>query len=163
MDANLKYAPEYVPEYNLTIYRVPMKVGEAISPNADDDGYTAYVAEDAEGYQAVLEALHAKEHADDSDFQKASVQQIEAKAHGLPTINEEEIKAALKAEEERKKRIAKAKAYLDAERKKLRKEIRALKKIVKQNEERDAWLEEQGYNLEQMTINRHEWNKLNPY
>ena len=159
-EPKLKYSPEYVPEYDLTIYRVPMTVGEGISPNAEDAGYTAYVNEDAEDYQAIYEALHAIKHANDHDFQKADVQQIESDAH---KINEEEVKEALKEEEERKKRIARSKAMIEKERKKLQKEIRALKKQMKQDHERDTWREAHGYNLDEIRNSRHEWDKMNPY
>ena len=159
-DAELKYPPEYVPEYDLTIYRVPMTVGEGVSPNAEDAGYTAYVNEDAEDYQAIYEALHAIKHTKDQDFQKDNVQQIESDAH---RIDEEKVKAALQEEEKRKKRIARGKALIEKERKKLQKEMRAIKKTIKKNKERDEWLESQGYDLDKIRNNKHEWDKMNPY
>ena len=159
-EPKLKYSPEYVPEYDLTIYRVPMTVGEGVSPNAEDAGYTAYVNEDAEDYQAIYEALHAIKHTKDQDFQKNDVQQIESDAH---KVNEEDVKEALKAEEERKKRIARSKKLIEQERKKLQKEIRALKKQVKQDQERNSWLELHGHDINEIRNNRHEWDKMNPY
>ena len=80
-----KYSPIYLPEHNATIFRVPMAAatGELVVPNAEDDGYSVYLAEsltDAEATEKAEHAIfeHIKHH---HHGMGADVQQLEAEAH----------------------------------------------------------------------------------
>lgn len=79
-----QYAPIYDAETNTTIYRLPLAAptGEAVIPNAEDDGYSVYLAEDLTDDQARDKALHAIGHVTHHDHEKTDVQEIEAAAHG---------------------------------------------------------------------------------
>ena len=79
-----QYAPIYDAETNTTIYRMPLgaPTGEAVIPNAEDDGYSVYLAEDLTDDQARDKALHAIGHVTHHDHEKTDVQEIEAAAHG---------------------------------------------------------------------------------
>ena len=81
----LLYPPIYDEKTNTTIYRVPLAepTGEAVLPNAEDDGYSIYIAEDLTDDEARRKAVHAIEHVVNNDHGKADVQQIEADAHYL--------------------------------------------------------------------------------
>lgn len=79
------YSPIYLPEHNATIFRVPMAAatGELVVPNAEDDGYSVYLAEsltDAEATEKAEHAIfeHIKHH---HHGMGADVQQLEAEAH----------------------------------------------------------------------------------
>ena len=56
MTIEQQYAPIYDAETNTTIYRLPLAspTGEAVIPNAEDDGYSVYLAEDLTDDQARL-------------------------------------------------------------------------------------------------------------
>lgn len=83
MELEQQYAPIYDAETNTTIYRLPLAspTGEAVIPNAEDDGYSVYLAEDLTDDQARDKALHAIDHVIHNDHEKADVQEIEAAAH----------------------------------------------------------------------------------
>ena len=83
----LLYAPIYDEKTNATIYRIPLAspTGEAVLPNAEDDGYSIYLAEDLTEDEAKEKAAHAIEHIKKNDHSKADVQQIEAEAHHVET------------------------------------------------------------------------------
>ena len=83
MELEQHYSPIYVAETNTTIYRMPLAAptGEAVIPNAEDDGYSVYLAEDLTDSQAREKAKHAINHVVNNDHEKADVQEIEAAAH----------------------------------------------------------------------------------
>lgn len=83
----LLYPPIYDEKTNATIYRVPLAspTGEAVLRNAEDDGYSIYIAEDLTDDQAKAKAAHAIEHIKNNDHEKSDVQQIEAEAHHIKT------------------------------------------------------------------------------
>ena len=82
-----KYSPIYLPEHNATIFRVPMAAvtGELVIPNAEDDGYSVYLAETLTDAEAMNKAEHAiYEHIKNHHHgMGADVQQLEAEAHHL--------------------------------------------------------------------------------
>ena len=82
-----KYSPIYLPEHNATIFRVPMAAvtGELVIPNAEDDGYSVYLAETLTDAEAMNKAKHAiYEHIKNHHHgMGADVQQLEAEAHHL--------------------------------------------------------------------------------
>ena len=86
MTIEQRYAPIYDAETNTTIYRLPLAspTGEAVIPNAEDDGYSVYLAEDLTDDQARDKALHAIGHVVNHDHEKVDVQEIEAAAHAAP-------------------------------------------------------------------------------
>ena len=61
MTIEQQYSPIYDAETNTTIYRMPIgaPTGEVVIPNAEDDGYSVYLAEDLTDGQARDKALHA--------------------------------------------------------------------------------------------------------
>ena len=83
MELEQHYSPIYVAETNTTIYRMPLAAptGEAVIPNAEDDGYSVYLAEDLTDSQAREKAKHAINHVVNNDHEKADVQEIETAAH----------------------------------------------------------------------------------
>ena len=83
MELEQHYSPIYVAETNTTIYRMPLAAptGEAVIPNAEDDGYSVYLAEDLTDSQAREKAKHAINHVVNHDHEKADVQEIETAAH----------------------------------------------------------------------------------
>ena len=83
MELEQHYSPIYVAETNTTIYRMPLAAptGEAVIPNAEDDGYSVYLAEDLTDSQAREKAKHAINHVVNNDHEKADVQVIETAAH----------------------------------------------------------------------------------
>ena len=100
----LLYPPIYDEKTNSTIYRIPLAspTGEAVLPNAEDDGYSIYIAEDLTDDQARAKAAHAIEHIKNNDHEKADVQQIEAEAHHIKM--EEPPKKKVSASRRKKKR-----------------------------------------------------------
>lgn len=97
-----KYSPIYLPEHNATIFRVPMAAatGELVVPNAEDDGYSVYLAESLTDIEAQIKAEHAiyehiKHHHHGTG---ADVQQLEADAHHLAPAAPAKKKPKLKKE-----------------------------------------------------------------
>lgn len=105
-----QYSPIYLPQYNATIYRIPAKVstGEMVLPNAEDDGYSVYLADNLTDEEAIHEAEHALDiHIKRHHHSQPDVQKIEAEAHGLtkPAPPQEPPKP------KKKKRATKEKNY----------------------------------------------------
>ena len=123
VDFELKYPPEYVPEKNITIYRVPLGVPEGTIPNAEDDGYSVYVSDVLTSEEAKQEALHGHGHGADHDWNKPSVQQIELDQHHIQkNVQLESLDKASqkrKREEAARRKWERLKKKLDRERKRL--------------------------------------------
>ena len=149
-DAEFLYPPQYIQEYDLTIYRVPFGMNEEVTPNAEDAGYTAYVREDLTDEEAVDKAKHAIKHIKDRQFQMLSVQQIEADAHSTENEIKQKLEEAKKQEELRKKKVLARKKRLD--------------KRLKKFEERDKWLQDNlGIDVNEMRIRAMERQLKDPF
>lgn len=103
----LLYPPIYDEKTNATIYRVPLAspTGEAVLRNAEDDGYSIYIAEDLTDDQARAKAAHAIEHIKNNDHEKADVQQIEAEAHHIKTEEPQKKKAPAPRRRKKKRKF----------------------------------------------------------
>lgn len=102
-----KYSPIYLPEHNATIFRVPMAAatGELVVPNAEDDGFSVYLAESLTDVEAQAKAEHAiYEHIKHHHHgMGADVQKLEAEAHHLAPAAPAKKKPKLKKEKNYKR------------------------------------------------------------
>lgn len=150
MNYDFLYPPQYIQEYDLTIYRVPFGMNEEVTPNADDDGYTAYVREDLTDEEAVDKAKHVIRHIEDKHFQMQSVQQVESEAHSTKDEIQQKLDEANKQEELRKKKALARKKRLD--------------KRLKKFEERDKWLQGNlGVDVNEMRFSAFEKKLKDPF
>ena len=150
VDFELKYPPEYVPEKNITIYRVPLGVPEGTIPNAEDDGYSVYVSDTLTVEEAKQEALHGHGHGNGNDWSKPDVQKIELEQHGIRKgIQIESLnKEAQKQQQKEKAR---------------RKWERLWKKIERERVQRESRLAERGiYDADQWVFEKIERERLEP-
>lgn len=150
VDFELKYPPEYVPEKNITIYRVPLGVPEGTIPNAEDDGYSVYVSDTLTSKEAKQEALHGHGHGKDNDWNKPDVQKVELEQHGIRKgIQIESL------DKEKQKQEQKEKAR--------RKWERLRKKIERERQQREITLAERGiYDVDQWIFEKIERERLEP-
>lgn len=103
----LLYPPIYDEKTNSTIYRIPLAspTREAVLRNAEDDGYSIYLAEDLTDEQAKEKAAHAIEHIKRNDHEKADVQQIEMEAHHVQAEDLTEKKAPAPRQKKKKRKF----------------------------------------------------------
>lgn len=150
VDFELRYPPEYVPDKNMTVYRVPLGVPEGTIPNAEDDGCSVYVSDELTREEAIQKALHGQGHDADNDWSKPDVQQIELEQHGIRKgIQVESLDKVAQRQKEKEK------ARLKWERLK--------KRIERSRRKRDTELEELGiHDPDQWVFDRLEQKRLEP-
>lgn len=150
VDFTFKYPPEYVPEKNMTIFRVPLGVPEGTIPNAEDDGYSVYVSDELTREEAIQKALHGHGHGVDNDWNKPDVQKIELEQHGIRKgVHVESL------DKERQKQKEKEKAR--------RKWERLWKKIERERAQREIELAKRGiFDVDQWIFEKIERERLEP-